>query len=143
MSSFNQLSSRFKTSTQQGLHTLQNEFHHVTPTESNINELEAMLKRKVNSVKEDMNNRIDEIQKAITSRRPNQNDPDYARKEDQYAKLLSESVMGMDLLKAWLQNIFNRLQQIVKSIIYWISNKIKGIARHIKDAFANLFQIFF
>ncbi len=143
MSSFDQFSNNFKFSAQQRLNSLEKELNNATENEPDIDDLEAMLKYKVEDTKQDMSNRIDEIKNAVTSRRPNPNDPDYARKQAQYAQLLSESVKGMNLLKGWLQNIFNRLKQIVTSIIQWIANKIMGIARRIKDAFISLFQIFF
>jgi aminopeptidase C len=143
MSSFDQLSNSFKTSTQQRLHNLENEVLRLTPTESNINDLEAKLKHKVENVKEDLNNQIDDIQNAVISRRPDRNDPNYASKRAQYEKLLAESVKGIDLLQAFLQNILNQLKQTVTLIIDWISKKIANISQLIKGAFAIIFQKFF
>ena len=143
MASFDQISGNFKTYTQQKLDNLENELQYITTTESDIDDLEESLKQKVGETKQDINERIDEVQNTIISRRPREGDPDYARKRAQYNQLLTHSISGMDKLKGWLQNIFNRLIQIVSSIISWIANKISGIARRIGDAFKSLFSFFF
>jgi hypothetical protein len=142
MASFNQISNGFQTYTQQRLNRLEREVNNST-SESDIDALEASLGAKVEDTKDDINNRIDEVQYAITSRRPSPNDPDYASKRAQYVELLSESVSGMDRLKAWLQNIFNHLKKIIVSIVRWIVDKVAGVARRIKDAFSSLFHLFF
>ncbi|CAF1415275.1 unnamed protein product [Adineta ricciae] len=143
MADFDYLSNNFKAYAEQKLNSLESEFTSSTVRDSDIDALERALKQKVENTKQDLSDRIDEVQNTITNRRPHPSDPDYARKRAQYVELLSQSVNGMDLLKAWLQNIFNQLKQIVMSIIGWIANKIIGLARRIKDAFQSLLQIFF
>ncbi len=143
MAPFDQISGGFKAFAQQRLNSLEQEVNNTAAYESDIDDLEASLKQGVEETKKDLNDRIDEVQNAITSRRPHPSDWDYARKRAQYVELLNESVNGMDLLKAWLQNIFHQLKNIVMSIVSWIVNRIVGVARRIKDAFKSLFHIFF
>lgn len=143
MASFDQISSNFTTYTQQKLNQLENDIKYIATTESDIDDLEASLKAKVNETKQDVNERIDEVHETIMSRRPRENDLDYARKREQYNQLLRHSISGMDRLKGWLQNIFGRLIQMVSSIVSWIVNKIVGVARKIADAFKSIFNFFF
>ena len=143
MTDFDYLSDNFKAYANQKLNSLESEFTSSTARDCDIDAVERALKEKVENTKQDLSDRIDEVRDTITSRRPHPSDPDYARKRAQYVELLSQSVNGMDLLKAWLQNIFNQLKQIVISIIGWIANKIIGLARRIRDAFQSLLKIFF
>ena len=113
MDSFDQISDNFKTYTQQKLDNLENELQYIT--ESDIDDLKESLKQKVGEIKQDLIERIDEVHNTIISRRPREGDPDYVRKRAQYSQLLTHSISGMDKLKGWLQNIFNRFIQIVKS----------------------------
>ena len=143
MSNFAQLSNSFKNHAQQSMISLESDVDNAARRDTDIDVLERTLKSRVESTKQDLNDQIDQIQETITNRRPHPSDPDYARKRAQYVELLSQSVNGMDLLKAWLQNVFNQIKQIVMSVITWITSKIVGVARRIADAFKSLLQVFF
>lgn len=140
---FNQAASRFQAQAKSTLDNLEYDMINLSETEDEIDELENKLSRNVESAKEDLNQQIDSLQLSITSKRPQPGDPNYAKKREQYVKLLSSSVDGMDLLRAGLTKIFNRLKQIVTNILGWIARKISGIVRMIKDAFTGLISFLF
>jgi transcriptional regulator of heat shock response len=142
MASFDQISNNFKSYTKQQLSQFEQQINN-SALESDVNALEANLSAKVAAIKQDINSRVDDIQQTIKSRRPKPGDPNYERLQSQYIELLTESVSGMNLLRTWIQNIFNHLKKIVLSIIRWIYEKVANIGRSIRDAFVSLFKLFF
>ena len=143
MASFDQLSNSFKTSTQQRLNRLEDEVIQVTTTESDIDNLQARLKQRIEKAKEDINREVVKIEKSILSRCPNQNDPNYAQKDAQYQQFLTHSISGIDPLNGWVQNIFGEMTHIITSIISWFTKRFVDLARRIKEAFKNLLRVFF
>lgn len=143
MASFDHISNNFKSYTEQRINRLETEVNTLSSRTDDIDELESQLGAKVENVKKDINDHIDEIQQTVISRRPHPDDKDYQKKRQQYVKLLQESTSGMDLLKKWFQNIFTRLKDIVTSIVQWIVQKVANLTQCIKNAFKALFEFFF
>jgi hypothetical protein len=110
--------------------------------EDDIDELEAKLAKNVKSAKEDLSEQIDLLQSQIKGKRPKPGDPDLETKNKKYAQFLVSAINGVDLLRACLRKIFDRLKGIVMSVVNWIKRGVRGVINFIRDGFRAIRDFF-
>ena len=111
-------------------------------TEKNIEALQNQLGALVEDTKRDFNRQVDSLQEQIKSLKPSTNDPDFERKNEQYARFLASSIEGMRSMRTILRQVFDRLCGIVSSIVDWMRRKVRAIVVSIRDMFRDLIRLF-
>jgi hypothetical protein len=141
---YDEIESDFETYLQQTINNLQNQIAATAENGGTSNEFddeEENFMRTLDATRNDVNRGIDQTKVAILSKRPN---PDASDEEkSNYRKFLRYSANGLRRLQRWINRIFSRLIDIIKTAVMWIWNNVADIARKIRDAFKSLFNRFF
>lgn len=133
---------RFHEYARRKLDNVENQMVREVQNEDDVDELESKLSSRVEQTKQDFNTQIDALQQQIKSKRPQPGDLNYAQKKEQYVQFLATAVDGVDLIRASLRQVFDRLKKIVMSVVDWIKRRITGVINFIRDGFRALRSLF-
>ncbi|UJR29781.1 hypothetical protein I4U23_017328 [Adineta vaga] len=125
---FDEATADFKSNTSESIDRLQNTMTSMAQqakTRNRFSDEEAEFIRPVNETKNATLDRLDGIKSRILSRRPDSNASQ--KEKDDYRELLRYADEGMERLRGWIRNIFDKVLDIVREIIEWICEEIDFI----------------
>lgn len=141
---FDQAAADFKTYTSESIGRLENKVTSMAQKKKTRNQLtdeEAEFMGPVDETKSATLNRLDGIRDRILNKRPSSNASQ--KEKDDYRELLRYADEGMERLRGWIRNIFDKLLEIVQEIIEWIWKEVDRILEKIQDAFRTVMRLFF
>lgn len=104
-------------------------------------EYERALLDKSNKLEHSVHQQVDDIRDSVLSRRPNQTDPNYSLKKQQYMNYVQHATTGMTSLKGGIESLFLKVVDVVKRVVKFVRENFVGFFNFINNAFKVLVPI--
>ncbi|CAF1317685.1 unnamed protein product [Didymodactylos carnosus] len=101
---------------------------------------EQALLDKTNNVEQTVHQQVDDVRQDVLRRRPQQGDPNYQYKAEQYQQFVRHAATGMDSMKGTFRTLFSRVGEVVRKIARWVRDNLPNIIVAIGTIFTKVVQ---